>query len=87
MTKKQVFNIGLIGLGNIGTKVAEELLQNNKFNQKFNLKAVLVRNLTKYKNIAFRNNKLKINNRNLGFKLVDNPEKLFEDKDIDVIIG
>ena len=86
MTKKQVFNIGLIGLGNIGTKVAEELLQNNKFNQKFNLKAVLVRNLTKYKNIAFRNNKLKINNRNLGFKLVDNPEKLFEDKDIDVII-
>ena len=32
-TKKQVLNIGLIGLGNIGTKVAEELLQDNKFNE------------------------------------------------------
>ena len=86
MTEKQVLNIGLIGLGNIGTKVAEELLQNNKFNQIFKLKTVLVRDLKKYQNIAFNNKKLKKNNHDIGFDLVDIPEFLFEDEDIDVII-
>jgi homoserine dehydrogenase len=86
MTEKHVLNIGLIGLGNIGTKVAEELLQNNKFNQIFNLKSVLVRDLKKYQNIAFNNKKLKKNNHDIGFDLFDIPEKLFDDEDIDVII-
>ena len=84
-TKKQVLNIGLIGLGNIGTKVAEELLQDNKFNQIFNLKTVLVRDLKKYQNIVFNNKKFKSNNKIL-FNLVDVPEKIFDDEDIDVVI-
>jgi len=84
-TKKQVLNVGLIGLGNIGTKVAEELLQDNKFNQIFNLKTVLVRDLKKYQNIVFNNKKFKSNNKIL-FNLVDVPEKIFDDEDIDVVI-
>ena len=86
MTEKQLINIGLIGLGNIGTKVAEELLQNNKFNQIFNLKTVLVRNLKKYQNLALNNKKFKKNNHDISFDLVDIPEKIFEDKEINVII-
>ncbi len=84
--EKQIVNIGLIGLGNIGTKVAEELLQNDKFNQIFNLKTVLVRDLEKYYNLALKNKKFNVGNRKIAFDLVDVPEKIIEDENIDVVI-
>ena len=80
MTKKKIFNIAIVGLGNIGTYLYNFLkknknLINNKNNNTFKIKYISAKNKRKKRKISFRKN-----------LWVDNYMSLTKMKDVDIII-
>ena len=80
MTKKKIFNIAIVGLGNIGTYLYNFLkknknLINNKNNNTFKIKYISAKNKRKKRKISF--------SKNLW---VDNYMSLTKMKDVDIII-
>jgi|TARA_B100002052_G_scaffold169854_1_gene154597 homoserine dehydrogenase len=80
MTKKKIFNIAIVGLGNIGTYLYNFLkknknLINNKNNNTFKIKYISAKNKRKKRKISFRKN-----------LWIDNYMSLTKMKDVDIII-
>ena len=80
MTKKKIFNIAIVGLGNIGTYLYNFLkknknLINNKNNNTFKIKYICAKNKRKKRKISFRKN-----------LWIDNYMSLTKMKDVDIII-
>ena len=80
MTKKKIFNIAIVGLGNIGTYLYNFFKKNknfinNKNNNTFKIKYISAKNKRKKRKISFRKN-----------LWVDNYMSLTKMKDVDIII-
>ena len=86
MRTKPKLKIGLIGLGNVGLRLAEELIKNKDLDNFISLESVLVRNLEKYNNVVSSDKKLGTDRKFLLSKLTDDPEYFFEHSDTDVVV-
>ena len=86
MRTKPKLKIGLIGLGNVGLRLAEELINNKDLDNFISLESVLVRNLEKYNNVVSSDKKLGTNRKFLLSKLTDDPEYFFGHSNIDVVV-